>query len=123
MAQRKKSYLFSWEQYRNENWWNNLRVETTRRGISINQLLCDLLDRWLAGGDAAPDMLYALNEIRALWDKHGLKPGGKLVALCANGPRQREAFMNEAEHWEDLPAGSFREQGTNVNVALMVLTA
>ena len=52
-----------------------------------------------------------------------LKPGGKLVALCANGPRQREAFMNEAEHWEDLPAGSFREQGTNVNVALMVLTA
>ena len=72
MAQRKKSYLFSWEQYRDENWWNNLRVETTRRGISINQLLCDLLDRWLAGGDAAPDMLYALNEIRALWDKHGL---------------------------------------------------
>lgn len=72
MAQRKKSYLFSWEQYRNENWWHNLRVETTRRGISINQLLCDLLDRWLAGGDAAPDMLYALNEIRALWDKHGL---------------------------------------------------
>ena len=72
MAQRKKSYLFSWEQYRNENWWNNLRVETTRRGVSINQLLCDLLDRWLAGGDAAPDMLYALNEIRALWDKHGL---------------------------------------------------
>ena len=72
MAQRKKSYLFSWEQYRNENWWNNLRVETTRQGLSINQLLCDLLDLWLAGGDAAPDMLYALNEIRALWDKHGL---------------------------------------------------
>ena len=52
-----------------------------------------------------------------------LKPGGKLVALCANGPRQREAFMNEAEHWEDLPAGSFREQGTSVNVALMILAA
>ena len=72
MAQRKKSYLFSWEQYRDEAWWNNLRVETTRQGVSINQLLCDLLDLWLAGGDAAPDMLYALNEIRALWDKHGL---------------------------------------------------
>ena len=73
MAQRKKSYLFSWEQYRNENWWNNLRVETTRQGVSINQLLCDLLDSWLAHGNAAPDMLlYALNEIRALWDKHGL---------------------------------------------------
>ena len=72
MAQRKKSYLFSWEQYRDEAWWNNIRVETTRQGLSINQLLCDLLDLWLAGGDAAPDMLYALNEIRALWDKHGL---------------------------------------------------
>jgi len=72
MAQRKKSYLFSWEQYRDENWWNNIRVETTRRNLSINQLLCDLLDLWLAGGDAAPDMLYALNEVRALWDKRGL---------------------------------------------------
>lgn len=72
MAQRKKSYLFSWEQYRDAAWWHNLRVEAMRRGVSINQLLCDLLDRWLAGGDAAPDMLYALKEIRALWDKHGL---------------------------------------------------
>jgi phospholipid N-methyltransferase len=52
-----------------------------------------------------------------------LKPGGRLVALCANGPRQRAAFMDIAEHWEDLPAGSFKESGTNVNVALMVLTA
>jgi hypothetical protein len=55
MAQKKKSYLFSWEQYRDEAWWNNLRVETTRRGVSINQLLCDLLDSWLAHGNAAPD--------------------------------------------------------------------
>jgi len=72
MPQRKRSYLFSWEQYRNENWWNNIRVETTRRNLSINQLLCDLFDSWLAHGNAAPDMLYALKEIRALWDKRGL---------------------------------------------------
>ncbi len=72
MAQRKKSYLFSWEQYRDESCWHNLRVEATRRGVSINQLLCDLLDSWLAHGNTAPDMLYALKEIRALWDKHGL---------------------------------------------------
>jgi protein-L-isoaspartate O-methyltransferase len=51
-----------------------------------------------------------------------LKPGGRLVAICANGPRQREAFMDEAEHWEDLPAGSFKESGTNVNTAIVVLT-
>ena len=51
-----------------------------------------------------------------------LNPSGRLVALCANGPRQREAFQNMADYWEDLPAGSFKEQGTGVNVALMVIT-
>lgn len=50
-----------------------------------------------------------------------LKPGGRLVALCANGPRQQEAFKKIAIHWEDLPAGSFKEQGTGVNVALLVI--
>jgi SAM-dependent methyltransferase len=50
-----------------------------------------------------------------------LKPGGRLVALCANGPRQREAFKDMADYWEDLPEGSFKAQGTGVNVALMVI--
>jgi hypothetical protein len=27
-----------------------------------------------------------------------------------------------AEYWEDLPSGSFKEEGTGVNVALMVIT-
>ena len=48
-----------------------------------------------------------------------VKCGGILVALCANGPRQREAFKGVAEYWEDLPEGSFKEAGTGVNVALM----
>ena len=52
-----------------------------------------------------------------------LKPGGRLVALCANGPRQQAQLMPFAEHWEELPAGSFKEQGTSVNVALLTLTA
>jgi phospholipid N-methyltransferase len=51
-----------------------------------------------------------------------LKPGGRLVALCANGPRQQEAFRETAEWWEPLPAKSFASQGTNVNVAMLVLT-
>ncbi len=50
-----------------------------------------------------------------------LRPGGRLVALCANGPRQREWFMNDAVHWEDLPDGSFRAAGTGVNVAMFVM--
>jgi len=50
-----------------------------------------------------------------------LKPGGRLVAICANGPRQRAALMDEAEHWEDLPAGTFKAAGTGVNTALLVI--
>lgn len=52
-----------------------------------------------------------------------LNPGGRLVALCANGPRQREAFMESADYWEDLPDGCFKEQGTNVRVAMFMMTA
>jgi len=36
-----------------------------------------------------------------------LKPRGRLVAICANGPRQREQLTDLATHWEDLPAGTF----------------
>lgn len=52
-----------------------------------------------------------------------LNPGGRIVALCANGPRQREALRGIADHWEDLPEGSFKDQGTNVNAALLVIEA
>ena len=50
-----------------------------------------------------------------------LKPGGRLVALCAGGARQHQAFENMSTHWEELPAGSFKEAGTGVNVSLMVI--
>lgn len=50
-----------------------------------------------------------------------LNPEGTLVAICANGPRQRAQLMDLCDHWEDLPAGSFKDQGTNVNTALLVI--
>jgi phospholipid N-methyltransferase len=50
-----------------------------------------------------------------------LQEGGRLVALCANGPKQQRELQPLATHWEDLPPGSFKEQGTNVNVALVVI--
>jgi hypothetical protein len=54
-----------------------------------------------------------------------LKPGGRLVAICANGPRQQAALKPLAEqsggYWEDLPAGTFADQGTNVNTAMLVI--
>ena len=52
-----------------------------------------------------------------------LAPGGALVALCANGPRQRAALQHLATQWHDLPAGSFASEGTGVNVAMLVLEA
>jgi len=50
-----------------------------------------------------------------------LKPNGRLVALCANGPRQQEQLKPLADSWKVLPEGSFKNSGTMVNVAMMVI--
>ena len=52
-----------------------------------------------------------------------LAPGGRLVALCANGPRQQAALKPIASEWTELPPGSFKSHGTGVNVALLVIDA
>jgi predicted RNA methylase len=54
-----------------------------------------------------------------------LRSGGRLVAICANGPRQQAALKPLADasggFYEPLPAGSFKDAGTNVNTALVVI--
>lgn len=54
-----------------------------------------------------------------------LSPGGRLVALCADGPRQQAQLKPMAEAsggwYKTLPAGSFREAGTAVSVAMLVV--
>lgn len=50
-----------------------------------------------------------------------LKPGGRLVAICANGPRQNERLKPMATEWHDLPPGTFKEAGTNVATAIVVI--
>lgn len=50
-----------------------------------------------------------------------LAPGGRLVAICANGPRQADAFKDEALEWIDLPSGTFDH--TDVRAAIIVLEA
>ena len=50
-----------------------------------------------------------------------LKPGGKLAAIVANGPRQQEQLKPIASKWIDLPAGSFAASSTNVNTAMILL--
>jgi phospholipid N-methyltransferase len=56
-----------------------------------------------------------------------LKPGGRLVAICANGPRQNDKLRPMVEdnggEWHDLPAGTFKDSGTGVNTAMLVYTA
>jgi predicted RNA methylase len=51
-----------------------------------------------------------------------LAPGGRLVAICADGPRQRERLVELGEY-ESLPAGSFANAGTQVNTAMVVIRA
>lgn len=50
-----------------------------------------------------------------------LRPGGRLVSLCANGPRQRQHLQPMADEWIELPAGSFKSEGTGVDVAILVI--
>lgn len=57
---------------------------------------------------------------------HALKflaPGGVLVALCADGPRQNSKLRPIATTWEPLPSGSFKSEGTNVNTVLLTIHA
>jgi hypothetical protein len=49
-----------------------------------------------------------------------LAPQGRLVAICADGPRQREEF-SEAKLYEPLPNGTFKYQGTMVNTAIVII--
>jgi phospholipid N-methyltransferase len=55
-----------------------------------------------------------------------LKPGGRLVAICANGPRQNAELRSLVEQcggeWEDLPPNTFKHAHTSVNTALLLLT-
>ncbi len=57
---------------------------------------------------------------------HMLKPGGRLVAICANGPRQNEKLRPLVEEcggeWLPLPPNTFKDSGTNVNAVLLTLT-
>ena len=48
-----------------------------------------------------------------------LMPGGRLVAICANGPRQQAQLRPMAVKWKALPPDTFA--GTGVNAALLVI--
>ena len=64
-----------------------------------------------------------IKHIRHAWEF--VSPGGRMVALCADGPRQARDLAAFAEEfggtYEPLPEGSFLEAGTNVRVAMIVI--
>lgn len=49
-----------------------------------------------------------------------VKEGGRLVTLCYDGAVQREKVKPYATEWRVLPPHSFREEGTDANVAMAV---
>lgn len=77
-----------------------------------------LMNPPFAGGQDIKHILHAVSL---------LAPGGRLTAICANGPRQNATLKAMVEGhggtWELLPAGSFAPSGTNVPTVLLSLTA
>lgn len=70
-----------------------------------------------------PPFTHGADVRHILHARHMLRPGGRLVAICANGPKQREALEPIADAWIDLPDGTFAEAGTHVRAAIVVLSA
>jgi hypothetical protein len=107
---------------------NQALADRLRSEFPLTRVHCADFLQWGAGEqfDAIVMNPPFINGADILHIKHAagmLKPGGRLVALCANGPRQREQLRPLADYWEDLPAGTFSEAGTGVNVALLVIEA
>jgi 16S rRNA G1207 methylase RsmC len=54
--------------------------------------------------------------------KHALKflnSGGVLVAIAMAGRKREQELKHLAEYWEELPAGSFKSEGTRVDTVIM----
>jgi phospholipid N-methyltransferase len=71
-----------------------------------------------ANGDDIKHIMHALKM---------LKLGGRLVAICANGPRQNDKLRPLVEArggiWEELPPDTFIGAGTGVRTVLLMLDA
>jgi hypothetical protein len=50
-------------------------------------------------------------------------PGGRLISIVADGPRQRARLRPLTAAWIDLPAGSLQGEGTTVQAAIVVIDA
>jgi protein-L-isoaspartate O-methyltransferase len=64
---------------------------------------------------AGQDIKHILHAVKFL------KPGGRLVAICANGPERHAKLKPLADEWHELPPDTFKESGTGVNTAMLVI--
>jgi protein-L-isoaspartate O-methyltransferase len=123
-------------------WFGSMPIRTA---VEINTRLCDRLRISEAGATIhARDFLQCHGDIGTFHKilmnppfgggqdiehiKHAmgmLKPGGRLVAICADGPRQNDTLKPIVDAmggtWEKLPQGTFKDSGTNVNTVLLTL--
>jgi hypothetical protein len=91
----------------------------------INHVCIDFLAFNVYGWDRIvmnPPFDHGLDVKHILHAQELLAPHGRLVAICADGPRQRQAFA-DAELYDPLPNGTFKNQGTMVNTAIVILNA
>lgn len=51
-----------------------------------------------------------------------LREGGRLVAICLDGYKRAETLRPISDTWETLPARTFKETGTNVDCALVLIS-
>ena len=51
-----------------------------------------------------------------------LKPGGSLAAFCLSTHHREAALGGLASHWEEIPAGAFKSEGTRVETVLLKIT-
>jgi predicted RNA methylase len=51
-----------------------------------------------------------------------LKPGGKLAALAMDTHHRAEALRPMSSTWEQIPAGAFKSEGTNIAAVLLTIT-
>ena len=113
--------------------------DTPTVAVEINGQLAEALQRRFSGVNVHHADFLALNGELGEFDRivmnppfdHGsdlehirhayakLKPGGRLVAICANGPRQVDELACISTIWETLPSGWC--PGTGVNAVIVVL--
>jgi protein-L-isoaspartate O-methyltransferase len=124
-----------------EEMWRAFNADVEVTAIEIDYRLAEAIPAHLADEVITGDFLLLGPSSRAQFErvvmnppfskgtdcahvKHALeflKPGGRLVAICANGPRQQAELKPLATTWEELPEGTFADQHTNVRTVMLTI--